>query len=177
VVAIAPVSDLTSLLGAAGGIPEVAGFAVMVAAGFHAAYPQLDFDALLTPEARTQLAMLETSCVGAVLQTYQALGAPAYAVDPRTTLPYDAVIVNNSPGRVKTDAPVLIVHGTDDAVVPLEASERFLPVLCGVGTSAELRPYAGAEHGSVLVAAGPELLSWIADRVARVPASDGCGAG
>jgi pimeloyl-ACP methyl ester carboxylesterase len=176
VVAIAPVSDLGTIIGAAARIPRAAGFAVMAATGFAAAYPEIDLDRLLTAEARAKAGVVDTECAGAVIEAYAATEGTAYAIDPRVTAPYDEIVVANTAGRARTDAPVLLVHGTGDTLIPVVLSRLFLPSLCATGTVAELRTYEGATHGSVLTAAAPDVLAWVAARRSGEAAPSSCPA-
>ncbi len=176
VVALAPVSDLGTIIGAAAGIPRAAGYAVMAARGFAAAYPQVDVARLLTPEALARSDVVDTACATEVVDSYASIPGTAFAIDPRTTPPYDEIIVANTAGHVRTRAPVLLVHGAGDTLVPVGLSQQFLPMLCAVGTDAELRTYVGATHGSVVTEAQPDVLAWVAARRAGEAAPSGCPA-
>jgi acetyl esterase/lipase len=46
----------------------------------------------------------------------------------------------------KADAPVLIVHGKDDTVVPIDQSERMAAALRAAGKPVELEEIAGQDH-------------------------------
>ena len=47
----------------------------------------------------------------------------------------------------KDDPPVLLLHGTDDPVVPFAQSEELEKAMTAVGASATLIPARGAGHG------------------------------
>ncbi len=59
-------------------------------------------------------------------------------------------------GEKLTLSPVAVFHGTDDKVMPIEASERFVAAYNGAGGKAELVPFEGKGHGWAR-AAGPEV--------------------
>ena len=50
-------------------------------------------------------------------------------------------------GEKLTLSPVLVLHGTADDVMPIEASERFVSAYNGAGGNAELVPFQGKGHG------------------------------
>ena len=46
----------------------------------------------------------------------------------------------------RADAPILLIHGKDDTVVPIEQSERMSSALKGAGKPVELIELAGQDH-------------------------------
>ena len=47
----------------------------------------------------------------------------------------------------KDDAPILIMHGTKDALVPLAQSEELVEALKANGVDAQLQKFPGSGHG------------------------------
>ena len=174
VVAMAPVTDLAVVVGVAASIPRAAGYAVMAATGFEAAYTEARADTLLTPDAAARASLVDTACAGEIVDAFAATQGSVFAVDPRSTPPFDQLIAENTPGRTRTGAPVLIAHGTADTLVPVALSQAFVPVFCSVGNEVELRTYPDATHGSVLPAAQADVLAWFAARLTGAPASSSC---
>ena len=58
-------------------------------------------------------------------------------------------------GEKVTLPPAMVMHGTADDVMPIEASERFVAAYNGAGGKAQLVPWQGKGHGWAS-AAGPE---------------------
>ena len=58
-------------------------------------------------------------------------------------------------GEKVTLPPAMVMHGTADDVMPIEASERFVAAYNGAGGKAQLVPWKGKGHGWAR-AAGPE---------------------
>ncbi len=58
-------------------------------------------------------------------------------------------------GEKVTLPPAMVMHGTADDVMPIEASERFVAAYNGAGGKAQLVPWQGKGHGWARVA-GPE---------------------
>ena len=59
-------------------------------------------------------------------------------------------------GEKVTLPPAMVMHGTDDDVMPIEASERFVAAYNGAGGNAQLVPWQGKGHGWAR-AAGSEV--------------------
>jgi acetyl esterase/lipase len=59
-------------------------------------------------------------------------------------------------GEKVTLPPTMVMHGTDDDVMPIEASERFVAAYNGAGGKAQLVPWQGKGHGWAR-AAGAEV--------------------
>ena len=59
-------------------------------------------------------------------------------------------------GEKVTLPPALVMHGTADDVMPIDASERFVAAYNGAGGKAQLVPWQGKGHGWAR-AAGPEV--------------------
>jgi len=71
------------------------------------------------------------------------LGGPPAAVPDRYALASPAA-------RVPLGVPVVCVHGTDDANVPIRQSERFVDAARAAGDPAELVTLPGVEHFAVI---------------------------
>jgi dipeptidyl aminopeptidase/acylaminoacyl peptidase len=50
-------------------------------------------------------------------------------------------------GEKLTLSPALVMHGTEDDVMPIEASERFVAAYNAAGGKAQLVPWQGKGHG------------------------------
>ncbi|MDP9020377.1 MAG: S9 family peptidase, partial [Actinomycetota bacterium] len=84
-------------------------------------------------------------------------------------------IEENEPGSGAVGAPVLVVQGANDLIVPASSTRMAVQRLCAGGNTVDYRQYPGAGHGDVLARAGPEVLGWVAQRVAGVDARSNCG--
>ena len=80
------------------------------------------------------------------------------------------------PGATRAAAPLLIVHGSADEVIPIESTRVEVRRLCQVGDTVELRIIEGADHGDPLWAEGrlEELAHWIRERIEGMPATSTC---
>lgn len=171
VVAIAPAGDLEIVVQAALG--SVFGF--MLAGTWAEEYPSIDLEALLTPEARALLPLLDELCTPALAGELAELpaGVAQPGVAPLELDPFGELVVESSAGHRPVEPPILVVHGDGDELIPVALSELLVPALCGVDADAELRTYPGATHSSILDAAATDVLAWTADRFAGA-ATSGC---
>lgn len=174
VAAGAPASEL-KLLSAAVSSSPFFGFVIMAAAGFAAAYPDLDLDLVLTPAGREAVAEAAEQCAPDTIAAFAGKEAAAYLkVDPGATEPYASLLEENSPGFRSTTVPVLLYHGEADEIVPAVASKLVLDRYCRNGTVASRRTYPGERHASVIARATPDITAFLADRLAGKPAPRDC---
>lgn len=85
-----------------------------------------------------------------------------------------AALVLNRPGVHKSDAPILIVHGTIDNVVDPEATKELLPRACKSGDTIKVSWYSDKDHRTVIAEAQPEIFTWFEDRLAGKAAPTDC---
>jgi acetyl esterase/lipase len=88
--------------------------------------------------------------------------------------PWTDYLDANTPGDYSSLAPVLLIQGEDDHLVPPEASERLMERLCAHGTPVQLSRYVDAGHLDITQVGFSEASGWIADRLAGVLAPNGC---
>lgn len=81
-----------------------------------------------------------------------------------------AALALNIPANRKSPAPILIVHGTSDEVAPPIGTKEMLPRALKNGNTIKVSWYQNEGHRSVIAAARPEILAWIADRLQGKPA-------
>jgi fermentation-respiration switch protein FrsA (DUF1100 family) len=168
VVAAAPAAELDLLaLVPRRSITGINGFLVMGALGFAAAYPGLPLEAILSPEVVAQRPEIETLCQEEIDRRFRSVPLDdLLQASPGEVRPWADAITANTPGQQTTPAPVLLIHGTADRVVPPEVSQLLLQRLCGLGVKAERRLYEGIGHVDVFGPSSADVLEWIRDRAA-----------
>jgi pimeloyl-ACP methyl ester carboxylesterase len=152
-----------------------AGFQLMAAIGFRAAYPELAPDEPPSGEAQQLLDEVRTACVGEILQRFagQTL-AEVLGPDASRRPEVMAVLEANTAGNTATDVPILMYHGEDDEIVPVEVSASVLERYCALDVTAERRTYPGEDHVSVVAAAFGDLVGYAMARLAGEPAPTSC---
>ena len=174
VTAVAPVSDLNDLLPAASVAAPLVGYVVMSAVGLRTTYP-IDLAAILTPQTIADLAIVDRLCSDDLIDYYAQFAPSQVVVQNPVDVPgVAAVLAQNRAGNVPTPAPLLIIQGDQDALVPQAETEAFVARACALGDRVDYRIYRGAHHVGARDVSVNEVAAWMADRVAGVPAPSTC---
>lgn len=181
VIAAAPAAELDlAALRPETDIAGLSGFVVMGAFGFKAAYPDLDLEAILQPEIVAQREQVERLCQGEIGSRFRNVPlSDVLRAAPAEVVGWAEAIEENSPGRNRIPAPVLLLHGSADQVVPAEVSRRLLERLCDLDTQSQRRLYSGVDHFRVLDSGADHILQFLEDRAAgrmlgELPGADTC---
>jgi len=90
-------------------------------------------------------------------------------------------LASNSTGSQPAAGPILLLQGDADPVIPVSVTSQVAASLCSAGVTVDYRTYPKLGHdtipGRVIGiddGAMPDILSWIADRLAGQPASSTC---
>jgi alpha-beta hydrolase superfamily lysophospholipase len=170
----APAANVATIASGAATIPQAAGFAMLVFAGFHQAYPKATLEQVLTPDAIARSGIVERGCVRDVLTQYAAGPLPITIANPLTVEPWGTLLRRSSAGNHPAGAPVLIVQGDADQVVPKVLTDTFTKQACGAGDTLEYRVYPGADHVGSLFAGKTDILDWMSARLRGDPAPSTC---
>ncbi len=167
VVAGAPPSQLRALMTSIEKTPE-RGYALLVAEGLRAIDPSLRLSDVFTSRGLTLAKRLETECSSEV---NTAAARDTIRLKTPVPEPWLTALDANQPGQVRILAPVLIVHGADDDLVPVATSAALQKALQRAGTSVERTVYPGAGHADVALTSLPDVLNWITKRLAAAGTS------
>jgi hypothetical protein len=149
------------------------GSVVAIVEAFHAAYPQFDPAAVLTPEALTQAPLVDQKCD--FIETYPSSPDLVVAHNPLDIPAMAAILHTNAAGNRPAGAPLLVVQGTADQLVPQFLTDAFVSKACAAGDTVDYRLYPGATHGDPeLTASSNDIAAWFADRVSGAPATSTC---
>ncbi len=175
VVAVAPVSDLRGFLPAAAQVPALVGYVVMAVVGFHAAYPNLNLSDVLTPQTLANLSIVDQRCSDDVVDDY-AQYAPAQVLvgNPLDNPAYAAVAQTAVAGTVPTPAPLFVIQGDKDALVPKALTDQFVSRACATGDKVLYRVYPGQDHVGARDVSVRDVEAWMAARVAGQPPPSTC---
>ena len=157
-------ADLTAT-GEAVEIGPGKGYILLTIAGYAAAYPRLELSSVLTPAGEAALGIVDEQCAPEVLAHFAdtdhtELLQPLNPVEAWTTL-----LNENNPGQALIDAPILIIHGTDD-FLPIAAVERMHERMCTLGQQVELRIIDGGDHDASFNLATADGYDWMQQRLA-----------
>lgn len=180
----APELDLVGTV--AGGIPAdlaaageavagpQTGYILLVVAGFLSAYPDIEASLLLTPSGEAELEIVDEMCAGDVLAHFAGRDPAELVLSLDTVEEWAALLEENNPGDVLVDAPILMIHGTDD-FLPVDAVERLHERMCAIGQIAELQIIDGGDHDASWFAVQAQSFDWIEQRLAGAEPLSTCG--
>lgn len=177
VVAASAPSDLTTLVDQAEAHPAAFGFALLAIGTWAEIYPDASAEDVLTPEAAARAELVNEVCIGELFGTLVADPIDRLLVaDPREIDSWADLVRANSVGAVVPQAPILLVHGDADQVVPVTQSSALRERLCAQGATVDLEVVPGARHGEELGAAFSQVQDWMNARLAGEPSPADCPA-
>jgi pimeloyl-ACP methyl ester carboxylesterase len=94
--------------------------------------------------------------------------------DPATAKPWHELLSRNSPGHAPIRAPLYIVQGDADKIVPPLVTAAFVDELCKRGETVQFATVAGGGHMTAGQGSAPAAAAWIRDRFERIPAPNDC---
>jgi pimeloyl-ACP methyl ester carboxylesterase len=167
-VAGAPAAELP-LIGGLGTTPGF-GFLFMAAAGFKAAFPDLDLSTVFTAKGVAAVDEAGKGCT-------EILGAVAgkkptdyVSADIGKAPGFADRLLAETPGTVPTTVPIFIYHGEADETVPVVVSLLVLQRMCAAGGfTVERKTYPGGTHVSVIPLAFGDIKAWMTGRLAGDP--------
>jgi hypothetical protein len=174
VIAGAPVTDTATMFPAAATIPDTLGFAVMGMVGVKAAYPDVDLSQVLTPQALTQLRVIDDKCYGAVLSAFSVPVDQVIARNPADVPQLVALFPVGTAGKVPTAAPMLVYQGLSDDVVFKVFTDQYVQKACALGNTVDYQTFSGKDHYEENAAAEKDVLEWMQARLAGLPAPSTC---
>ncbi len=179
VVAVAPVTSLLELA-PVGDRPPAGGQGAFTAMGLYSwarTSHAFSLGDALTAEGMAEVPVVATGCTGAVAAVFDAAPPDRYFRTGWEELPgVRAADAASTPGNAPTSAPVLLIQGTRDTLVPAGTTARFVANrLCRAQyDTVQYEAVAGADHTSVLAAASATVPSWAAARLAGRTPVDTC---
>ncbi|WP_086821668.1 alpha/beta fold hydrolase [Allokutzneria sp. NRRL B-24872] len=174
---------------AAGGVPrdlaELApvmnggpffGLAVGVMAGYKAAYPELPYETLLNAHGRRLVEETSKDCVAVMVprNAFQSFATIASVPDPLADPQWQARLAENRAGQKAPRAPVYLVHGDVDPLIPHHIAKPLLNSYCSLGARVQWRTIPLAGHITGDVVATPLAMEWLSARFAGRPATTSC---
>ncbi len=175
IAAVAPVSDVTTMLPGATKIPALLGYVVMASVGLHAAYPSVDLSTVLTPQTLAHLSIVDQLCSDDIVDYYAQQPASQVIVQNPVDVPAIAALeAQNRAGNGATAAPLFVIQGDKDLLVPKSQTDQYVQRACALGDRVLYRVYPGQDHVGARDVSIRDVEAWFADRVAGTPASSTC---
>jgi alpha-beta hydrolase superfamily lysophospholipase len=174
VVAIAPATELTTMLPVASTLPDTLGYVVMGVLGFQAAYPNADPSPILAQPVAQDLNVVQHTCFDGVMKHFSSSPGNVIARSPADVNPYPELMQENTPGYVRMQAPMFIAQGDKDDTVLQSFTDTFVKRACAHGDTIAYRVYPGTDHYSVRDASRENMLGWMSDRLDGQTAPSNC---
>lgn len=176
VISAAPASEFRAIIQSGTFLPGARGFIWQLALGFEAAYEELSIDQLFTSDALTAIDQLfdDQACGAEVGEVAAEFDNAGFENNPLDLPPWVARLDENSPGTVVAPAPIWLIQGEDDAVVPVLLTNQLAERLCEIGDEVEYEVFPGFGHDDSTRMNMSDMLAWTAARFAGEPAATTC---
>lgn len=176
-VAIAPASELGSLVGQQWNGPVGWAIGPDVVESWPAVYP-LNIGNALTTAGKRNWHRLARSCISRVAVEAKfrgVLGQRFFSENPNGFPSWSGAMEDQTPTAFPKDVPLLVDQGLRDNVVLPNTTELLVKRQCDSGARVAARWYPSANHLSVVSQAQSDFTGWIASRFAGDAASSSCG--
>ena len=176
VISAAPASEFRAIIQSGTFLRGARGFIWQLALGFEAAYEELGIEQLFTSDALSAIDQLtqEQACGAEVGEVAADFDNAGFENSPLDLPAWVARLDENSPGAVVTAAPIWLIQGEDDAVVPVLLTNQLAERLCEIGNELEYEVFPGFGHDDSTRMNIGDMLTWTAARFAGEPAATTC---
>jgi len=167
VAAAAPAGELGLILDAQWTGPIAWAIGPEAVIGWRALDPDLPLEPLLTARAESIYPDIAEECIAAAALDALArnsLGQAFFEFSPLDEPAWAAVIAQQTPPAMPADMPVFLAQGTADNVVLAWPNAVLLNNWCAAGSTVSMLWMGEVTHEKAAITAGPEVVSWIADR-------------
>lgn len=173
-VAVAPAAVFEQTFGPADQlVPHMVG--LMAVYGAEADYPEIDADDYVSDEISAVAGVIDEGCLDDITAAFITVPIDeTYDNHPLETEPLRSISLENDPGHVAVDAPLLVVRGTADTYVVPDRVQYLFEQLCDIDQVTDYVTVEDATHDNVVSLAGAEITAWFEGRFAGDPAPDAC---
>jgi hypothetical protein len=150
------------------------GFLAAAAAGFDAAYPELDLDGYLNANGRKAFAENADRCVAEVIAAFAFHRISQYTTsNPMDRPDWQARLTENSLGATAPAAPIYLYHGVFDEILPYAQGAALWKTYCRKGGKVTFQMLLD-DHVTGLLGGQAAAAQFLADRLSGRPAGDNC---
>lgn len=176
VISAAPGSEFQGVIMSGAFLPGARGFIWQLTIGFEASYANLSIEDIYTAEALSAIETLidEDACGDEFGEVAGGFDRAGFETSPLDLPDWVTRLEENSPGNVRTDAPILLMQGQADVVVPILLTNVLYGRLCDIGNQTDYRVFEGYGHNDSTAKNMPLMLEWTAARFAGEPAATSC---
>ena len=177
VAAAAPAAELKLIMGAQW--DTAAGWALgpEAAVAWKAIDPDLPFDGVITEDGQKNTESLAEDCIlRAALEgeLRSKFGGQYFEINPAESAPWARIVDEQTPPPLPASMPVFVAQGTADEVVLPWPQAVLQEKWCAAGSNLTMLWMGDIDHMAAAKTAGPQVVTWIADRFAGKPATPAC---
>lgn len=178
IAALAPANPASFLIPAISsqstGGPRI-GRIILLLRAYTWAYADLQLTDVFTDIGIEAAGAASRQCIQQLSITGDTAGGNAVLFKPNANpAAWAARFIENAPGKHVSLAPVLVMQGTADTVIPPASTDLYVTDACQFSTPIFYMEYPGQEHRPLLPAAEADFTAWIASRFANDPAPSNC---
>ncbi|WP_030170098.1 lipase family protein [Spirillospora albida] len=173
-------ADLRAVADGLDGNPFAA-FMFMAAAGYDAAYPELQLSKFLNAQGKELFKKANDMClvsldgIGTMFGTAFKKVGDYTTSNPLTTKAWVARLDGNRLGGTAPTVPVFQSHALYDEIIPLKQAQTLRAAWCAKGANVTWKTYQFAEHAVGIVMSHPDAIGFVGDRFAGKPVRGNCG--
>jgi alpha-beta hydrolase superfamily lysophospholipase len=173
--ALAPFVDSDTLIGRAAVTLGETYYPVYMAFGIKTVYPVFDIKAMLLPMGVNAYPHLTTRVCRGLVNALSEPPRPGTVLDPRWTVSplVQRLISSNLVGNKRIQGPLFVGSPDSDDLVSEPGVAARVKALCSSRAAVTYQVYPG-DRGTMLLAAFPDQLDWIVDRLRDRPAASSC---
>ena len=110
----------------------------------------------------------------AVLDAFKQPVDQVIAHNPGQVPPFPDLFAMDTPGTVRTAAPMLVYQGLSDDVVYKVFTDAYVKKVCALGNTVDYQTFSGKDHYEENEAAEKDVLEWMQARLAGIAAPSTC---
>jgi pimeloyl-ACP methyl ester carboxylesterase len=139
--------------------------------------PSLPLDGVVSTDGQNNTESLAQECINAAalegLIRY-GVGGPYYSINPLESAPWASVLNEQTPPPMPAEMPVMVAQGTTDEVVLASPNAELQRKWCDAGSNLTMLWMGEVQHRAAAKTAGPQVVTWLAERFAGKPAKPAC---
>jgi len=151
--------------------------ALMALYGIAQDNPEIDPHDYVNADVASRDEIITTGCTQDVIDAFVTIPPDElYELDPMDDPEARAIVMENDPGHVATDVPMLVLYGDLDWWVVPDRVKFVFDRLCGLGQEAALVNVATGDHGNLLSEGAGIITDFFEARLADEPFVGTCAA-
>jgi pimeloyl-ACP methyl ester carboxylesterase len=162
VVSIAPGNSFLAAIAHVEHAPDFYELLGFVATSIKVSDPSFEYSELLGADLLPHISEMQTKCSPIFFEPLSAVVNPSYVNNPAIK----AFAARNQPGQEITQAPILMITGGADKLVPVQSVNQLAKNLDAIGDNLTYQVFPNADHDTILEEGFDTVDGWISERFA-----------